>query len=144
MADVHTPEQRSFNMSRIRERNTKPEMFVRSMVHSMGYRFRLHRRDLPGKPDLVFPRLRKVIFVNGCFWHMHDCRYGMVVPKTNPEFWKKKRYANAERDRRNIKAIEDAGWRVLVVWECETKISNELYETIIRFLDDQRFANSSD
>jgi DNA mismatch endonuclease (patch repair protein) len=143
MTDVHTPEQRSFNMSRIRGQDTKPEMFVRSMVHSMGYRFRLHRRDLPGKPDMVFPRLRKVIFVHGCFWHMHDCRYGTVVPQTNSEFWQKKRSSNAERDIRNIKAIEDAGWQALVVWECQTRTPNDLYETIIRFLDDQRLANSS-
>jgi DNA mismatch endonuclease (patch repair protein) len=87
MPDVHTPEQRSFNMSRIKNRNTRPEMKVRSLVHRMGYRFRLHRKDLPGKPDLVFPSRHKVLFVHGCFFHMHDCPYGRVVPKTNAEFW---------------------------------------------------------
>ena len=86
MVDVHTPEQRSFNMSRIRGRDTKPEMIVRSIVHQMGYRFRLHRKDLPGKPDLVLPGRRKIIFVHGCFWHMHRCRYGRVVPRTNTDF----------------------------------------------------------
>jgi DNA mismatch endonuclease (patch repair protein) len=96
-------------------------MKVRSMVHKMGYRYRLHRKDLPGKPDLVFPGRHKIIFVHGCFFHMHDCPYGRVVPKTNPEFWQTKRLSNVERDRRNIAALESGGWKVLVVWECQTK-----------------------
>lgn len=121
MPDVLTPEQRSFNMSRIRNRNTRPEMIVRSIVHRMGYRYSLHRKDLPGKPDLVFSRRSKIIFVHGCFFHMHDCRYGRVVPKTNAEFWQTKRLSNVERDKRNQAALESKGWEVLTVWECMTK-----------------------
>lgn len=118
MADVHSPQQRSFNMSRIRGRDTKPEMIVRSLVHQMGFRFRLHRRDLPGCPDLVLPRHRKVIFVHGCFWHLHRCRYGRVTPRTNAEFWQQKRAGNAARDQRNIRRLRRDGWKVLVIWEC--------------------------
>ena len=121
MADVHSKQQRSFNMSRIRGKDTKPEMRVRSLVHQMGFRFRLHRRDLPGKPDLVLPRHRSVIFVHGCFWHMHRCRYGRVTPKTNAEFWQAKRQGNVDRDRRNIRKLKTDGWRVLVIWECWTR-----------------------
>jgi DNA mismatch endonuclease, patch repair protein len=121
MPDVHTREQRSFNMSRIRNRNTRPEMIVRSIAHRMGYRFRLHRKDLPGKPDLVFAGKRKIIFVHGCFFHMHDCRYGQVKPSTNSEFWQNKRLSNVERDRRNVEALTNDGWEVLTVWECQTK-----------------------
>ena len=121
MADVHTSRQRSYNMSRIRSRDTKPEMIVRSLVHQMGFRFRLHRRDLAGKPDLVLPRHHKVIFVHGCFWHMHQCRYGRVTPKTNAEFWQTKRTQNVVRDRRNLRSLRRDGWQVLVVWECWTR-----------------------
>jgi DNA mismatch endonuclease (patch repair protein) len=96
-------------------------MKVRSMVHKMGYRYRLHRKDLPGKPDLVFLGKRKVIFVHGCFFHMHDCRYGRVVPKTNAEFWQTKRLSNVERDKKNVAALKNEGWKVLEVWECQTK-----------------------
>ncbi|MDQ3257811.1 MAG: DNA mismatch endonuclease Vsr [Acidobacteriota bacterium] len=134
MTDVHTPAQRSFNMSRIRNRNTRPEMIVRSMVHRMGFRYRLHRKDLPGKPDLVFPSRRKIIFVHGCFFHMHDCRYGKVTPKQNAEFWQTKRLSNVERDRRNIAALEKDEWQVLEVWECQTKTPDILGETLRAFL----------
>jgi len=134
MPDVHTPEQRSFNMSRIKNRDTKPEMRVRAIVHSMGYRYRLHRKDLPGKPDLVFPGRKKVIFVHGCFFHMHDCRYGTVVPKTNAEFWAKKRRSNVERDKRNISELEGSGWEVLTVWECQTKNPESLSGLLRDFL----------
>lgn len=121
MADVHTSRQRSYNMSRIRSRDTKPEMIVRSIVHQMGFRFRLHRKDLAGKPDLVLPRHHKVIFVHGCFWHMHRCRYGRVTPKTNADFWQTKRTGNVARDRRNLRSLRRDGWKVLVVWECWTR-----------------------
>lgn len=134
MPDVHTPEQRSFNMSRIKNRDTKPEMRVRAIVHGMGYRYRLHRKDLPGKPDLVFPARRKVIFVHGCFFHMHNCRYGQVVPRTNAEFWAKKRRSNVERDAQNIAALEELGWQVLTVWECETRSPESLPEKLSSFL----------
>lgn len=121
MPDVLTPAQRSLCMSRIRGRDTEPERVVRSLLHQMGFRYRLHRRDLPGKPDLVFPSARKVIFVHGCFWHMHRCKYGRVVPKTNAEFWRTKREGNIARDRRNITALRKHGWTVLIIWECQTK-----------------------
>lgn len=134
MPDVHTPEQRSFNMSRIRNRNTRPEMKVRSLAHRMGFRYRLHRKDLPGKPDLVFPSRRKIIFVHGCFFHMHNCRYGLVTPKTNAEFWQKKRLSNVERDKRNITALKSAGWDVLVIWECQTKTPDLLSDILMNFL----------
>src|SRR4051812_45554623 len=100
MADVHTPEQRSRNMANIRGAHTRPEMKVRSLLHRMGFRFRLHVKKLSGRPDLVFPRLRKVIFVHGCFWHMHRCKYGRVKPMTNAHFWETKRQSNVLRDKR--------------------------------------------
>jgi len=118
MTDVHSPEQRSFNMSQIRGNDTKPELIVRSLIHQMGFRFRLHRKDLPGKPDIVLPRHRKLIFVHGCFWHMHRCRYGKVVPKTNTEFWQNKRLGNVERDKRNLRKLRQDDWRTLIIREC--------------------------
>src|SRR5215472_783066 len=105
MTDVHTPAQRSFNMSRIRGKDTSPELIVRSLVHRLGFRFRLHVRTLPGSPDLVFPRLGKVIFVHGCFWHTHSCKYGRVVPRSNGEFWRKKRGETILRDQRSKKQL---------------------------------------
>lgn len=134
MTDVLTPEQRSFNMSRIRSRNTRPEMIVRSIVHEMGFRYRLHRGDLPGKPDLVLIRHRKIIDVRGCFFHMHKCKYGRVVPATNAEFWRAKRLSNVARDRRNLRSLERAGWRVMTVWECETRNVQRLVQQLDRFL----------
>lgn len=121
MTDVLTPAQRKKCMSRIRSKDTKPEMVVRRLAHKLGYRFRLHRRDLPGKPDLVFPSYHKVILVHGCFWHMHKCKYGKATPKTNSDFWQKKRRENVRRDRRNLRALKNSGWNVLVIWECQVK-----------------------
>lgn len=134
MSDVHTPEQRSFNMSRIRNLDTRPEMVVRSLVHRMGYRYRLHRKDLPGKPDLVFPSRRKIIFVHGCFFHMHDCPYGCVTPKQNAEFWQNKRLSNVERDRKNVAALKSDGWTTLEVWECQTRTPEDVEKAIRKFL----------
>ena len=134
MADVHTPEQRSFNMSRIRGRDTKPEMIVRSIVHGLGYRYRLHCRDLPGKPDLVLRKHKKIILIHGCFWHMHHCTYGTVVPKTNEEFWSNKRDGNRQRDKRIINALRKAGVQVLTVWECQTKKPEKIHVMLYRFL----------
>jgi DNA mismatch endonuclease, patch repair protein len=134
MADVLTAEQRRRNMASIRDRDTRPEMLVRSMIHAFGYRYRLHRKDLPGKPDIVFPRMRKVILVNGCFWHMHDCRYGHVTPATNAEFWQKKRIGNVERDHRNVAALEAQGWDVLILWECWTRDSKIMVKRLAEFL----------
>lgn len=120
--DIVSPEKRSRMMAGIRGKNTKPEMLVRKLVHGMGFRFRLHRKDLPGSPDLVFPRLKRVIFVHGCFWHRHPgCRFG-YTPKSNTQFWLDKLEANTRRDALALKALEVLGWDVLIVWECE--ISN--------------------
>lgn len=132
--DVHTREQRSRNMSAIRGRDTKPEMVVRRLVHRLGYRFRLHCRDLPGAPDLVFPRLKKIINIHGCYWHMHACRWGCVTPKTNVEFWQTKRASNVERDKRNLKQLRQSGWRVLTVWECEIRDADKLTARVSSFL----------
>jgi DNA mismatch endonuclease, patch repair protein len=134
VTDVHTKQQRSFNMSRIRSKNTKPEMVVRSLVHRLGFRFRLHHKNLPGKPDLVFSSRQKVIFVHGCYWHMHSCRYGQVVPKTNAEFWQKKRLGNVRRDNSAVKVLQELGWQVLVIWECEIKDIPQLEKTLKSFL----------
>ena len=113
MTDRLTKAQRSANMSRIRGKDTTPELTVRSLLHRMGYRFRLHRSDLPGKPDIVLPKYQSVIFVHGCFWHMHSCRRGRSTPVTNARFWKAKREANRKRDRRNVQRLRRLGWRVL-------------------------------
>ena len=119
--DVHSKKQRSYNMSRIQSRDTKPEIIVRKLLHRYGLRFRLHRKDLHGKPDITLKKYNTVIFVNGCFWHMHDCKYGKVRPKTNTEFWKQKRCKNSERDKLNNELLKSSGWRVLTYWECEIK-----------------------
>lgn len=134
MSDVHTSEQRSYNMSCIRSRNTKPEIFVRCVIHRMGFRFRLNDKSLPGKPDVVLTRHRKVIFVHGCFWHMHRCRYGQVVPRTNAAFWQAKRTGNRDRDRRTVRKLRALGWKVLIVWECQLRNPAKLLHALNRFL----------
>ena len=134
MVDVLTLKQRKYCMSRIHGKDTKPEILIRRMVHCMGYRFRLHQRALPGSPDIALPRHHKVIFVHGCVWHMHRCRYGRVRPATNKEFWEKKRGGNVERDRRNMKALKRMGWNVLVVWECWTRDMPKLERRLRDFL----------
>ena len=117
--DIISPARRSQLMSRIRGADTRRELIVRRLVHSLGYRFRLHRRDLPGSPDLAFPSRRKVVFVHGCFWHRHSgCRLA-YTPKSNREFWVKKFATNRVRDRRAIRQLRAAGWDALIVWECE-------------------------
>lgn len=122
MADVHTPEQRSFNMSRIRSGNTKPEMLVRRFLHANGFRYKLHDKKLPGKPDIVLPKYRTVIFVHGCFWHGHsNCKY-FVVPKTRTEWWTEKINGNIANDEKALMTLKKEGWRVINVWECELKI----------------------
>lgn len=118
--DVLTTEQRRLNMSRIRGKDTKPEMLLRRGLHAVGLRFRLHAARLPGKPDMVFPKYRAVILVHGCFWHGHDCPL-FRMPATRPEFWAKKISGNRERDVRTAKALQRAGWRLLTVWECSLK-----------------------
>jgi DNA mismatch endonuclease (patch repair protein) len=119
--DVHTREQRSRNMAAIRSAHTKPEVRVRSALHALGFRFRLHRKDLPGKPDIILPKFRTAIFVHGCFWHCHSCKYGSVVPATRAEFWAAKRGGNVQRDRKNRAALRKLGWRVVVIWECDVR-----------------------
>lgn len=119
MTDRLTPDRRSWNMSRIRGRDTAPENLVRSTLHRAGYRFRLHRRDLPGRPDIVLSKYRTVVFVHGCFWHRHaGCRFA-YTPKSRVDFWTAKFHANVERDRRNAFALRRLGWRVVTVWECD-------------------------
>jgi DNA mismatch endonuclease, patch repair protein len=133
--DVHTAEQRSRNMAAIKSKNTKPEMVVRRLLHRLGYRYGLHGKTLPGRPDLVFASRRKVIFVHGCYWHIHDCPLGRPVPKTRTEFWQAKRQGNVDRDRANVEALASQGWEVLVVWECETKDPSSLAPCLLSFLD---------
>ena len=108
-------------MAAIRSKDTKPEIRVRSALHRLGYRFRLHGKDLPGKPDIVLPKYRLAIFVHGCFWHSHSCRYGQVQPATRTDFWTNKRHGTVERDLKKASALEELGWTVLTIWECETK-----------------------
>ena len=121
MTDVFSKEKRSWVMSRVRGKGTSPEIRVRSLTHRLGYRFRLHQKDLPGKPDLVFPSRKKVIFVHGCFWHGHDCPRGKRTPKANAGYWTEKIRKNIERDAKNQAELQSLGWNVLVVWECEMK-----------------------
>jgi DNA mismatch endonuclease (patch repair protein) len=120
MADVLTPEQRRLNMSRIRGKDTKPELVLRRGLHARGLRFRLHRKDLPGRPDMVFSRYRAAVLVHGCFWHGHDCPL-FKWPATRREFWQAKIGGNRARDARDLAGLAAAGWRVLVVWECAIK-----------------------
>jgi DNA mismatch endonuclease (patch repair protein) len=133
--DNLSKEHRSICMSRIRAKDTRPEIIVRKIIHRLGYRFRLHRRDLPGCPDIVLTRHKKVVLVHGCFWHVHSCRHGKVLPKTNPSYWDKKREGNVLRDWKNVRELEKLGWRVLVVWECETKDLSQLEDLLRRFLN---------
>jgi len=135
MTDVLTKEQRKYCMSRIRGKDTKPEIVVRRLVHSLGYRYRLHVRKLPGCPDIVLARHRKVIFVHGCFWHMHRCKYGRVIPKTNKKFWENKRNGNVQRSHKNNRALRRLGWKVLVVWECWTRDIKKLESRVRNFLE---------
>lgn len=131
--DPLTPAERSQRMSRIRSGDTRPELFVRRLLHGLGYRYVLRSERLPGRPDLVFPRRRKVIFVHGCFWHQHDCgRYRM--PRSNTSFWESKLRANAARDSRNLNHLREMGWDVAVVWECELKDRRRLQTRLVAFL----------
>ncbi len=119
MSDVHDKETRSYNMSRISGKDTKPEMIVRKFLHENGFRYRLHVKDLPGKPDIVLPKYNTVIFVHGCFWHAHEgCKY-FKIPKTRTEWWKEKLYSNKSRDEQNIQELKEMCWKVIVIWECE-------------------------
>ena len=135
MVDVHTPAQRSHNMSRIKSKDTSPELRVRHALFGLGYRYRVHVSALPGKPDIVFTRKMKVIHVNGCFWHSHACRYGCVTPKTNSIVWERKRAATLFRDERNNVALVRLGWSALTVWECELRDMDSAMDRIVAFLE---------
>lgn len=134
---MFSKEKRSWIMSRVKGRDTKPEILVRSFVHRMGYRFRIHGRDLPGNPDIVLPRHGKVIFVHGCFWHGHNRCPRSKRPTTNKSFWNKKLDGNIKRDRRFRRSLVLKGWGILVVWQCETGDPDRLLRKLERFLHDE-------
>ena len=133
MSDVHSKEVRSYNMSRIKGKKTKPEELVRKYLFSQGFRYRKNDSRLPGKPDIVLPKYRTIVLVNGCFWHHHECMY-FRWPESNADFWKQKINRNVERDQRNINQLEQRGWHIIVVWECELKQSRE--ETLATLVRD--------
>ena len=142
MADNHSKDQRSYNMSRIRSKDNKPEDLVRKYLFSKGFRYRKNVRKLPGCPDIVLPKYKTVIFVNGCFWHKHDCPR-FVWPSSNKEYWEPKIRRNVERDKINIELLQKEGWRVLVVWECELK-KNVIEERLSRLCLELQNAVDSD
>ena len=134
--DTFTPAQRSRIMAQVKSKNTKPEMIVRRLIHSLGYRYRLHRKDLPGTPDLVFPSLKKVIFIHGCFWHQHRCKRGRRMPVTHHKYWSEKLTRNVDRDRKTHRSLRRKGWDILLIWECQIPSKNleKLTERITQFL----------
>ena len=132
--DSISSERRSANMARIRSKNTKPEMVVRRLLHGLGYRYSLHRRDLPGAPDLVFPSRKKIILIHGCFWHQHKGCIDGRVPKSRIDYWQPKLRRNVERDRRNISKLRRAGWKVLKLWECDVLKVLDLGVELVNFL----------
>ncbi len=133
--DVHSPEQRRYNMSRIKGKNTRPELLVRKWLWANGYRYRLHYKKLPGKPDLVFPGRKKAVFIHGCFWHKHNCKY-FKWPKTNAEFWKKKIGDTVKRDQNIYRSLAADGWNFFVVWECSLKTDKaKTFQKLQNFID---------
>lgn len=134
MSDIMSKKERSERMSRVKNKDSKAEMRVRSLVHGMGFRYRLHNSKLPGKPDLVLARHKKVILIHGCYWHQHGVCRPLAIPQNNPEFWRKKFAGNVERDQRNLRDLASLGWQVLVVWECETKDKAALEAKLGAFL----------
>jgi len=136
MADIFSKTERSRIMAAVKSKDTTPEMFVRRLVHSLGYRYRLHVRTLPGTPDLVFPRLRKIINVNGCFWHLHNCPR-CRIPSSRRDYWLDKLQRNAARDKRTLRQLQHDGWKVLVLWECQATPAKLkwLQDRIVTFLD---------
>lgn len=129
MADVHEPAVRSYNMSKIRSVNTKPELIVRKYLHSLGFRYRLHVSTLPGKPDIVLPKYKSIVLVHGCFWHSHEGCKRFQVPSTRKDYWIPKLKKNKEKDERNVSTLKKSGWNVHVIWECELK-RNKRHETL--------------
>ena len=134
MTDRVSSKRRSAIMSKVKSKDTGPEMVVRRMLHGLGYRYRLHRRELPGSPDLVFPGRRKVIFVHGCFWHGHGCKIGKL-PKSKTDYWKPKILANRKRDARNLASLKKVGWSTLVVWQCDLKKMDRTEKKLVEFLE---------
>lgn len=132
--DVHDSTTRSYNMSQIKGKDTRPEIVLRKALWAEGYRYRLHYKKLPGKPDIVFPGRKKAIFINGCFWHKHDCQY-FKWPKSNVQFWKDKINQNVTRDEKNYNDLVASGWKYLIVWECEIKKKKLLSDTIADIID---------
>lgn len=132
--DKLTPAERSAQMARVHGTDTGPEMAVRRMAHAMGFRYRLHAADLPGKPDLVFRRLRKIVFVHGCFWHGHSCRAGRNRPSSGQSYWITKLERNVTRDQAHIRKLRRAGWSVLTIWECELKKPERVAARLMKFL----------
>lgn len=134
MADVHETETRNYNMSRISGKDTKPEMMVRKFLHANGFRYRLHVKDLPGKPDLVLPKYNSVIFVHGCFWHAHEgCKF-FKMPKSRIDYWKPKLLGNRERDKQHYLKLNELGWEIIIVWECKLK-PNKFDKTLNNLVD---------
>ena len=135
--DTLTPTQRSVRMALIRSKNTKPELAVRRLIYALGYRYRLHRSDLPGSPDIVISHTQQVVFVHGCFWHQHRCSIGNHRPKTRVQYWNEKLDRNIARDRRNAAKLKRMGWQVLRIWECELDDPNRVARKLVRFLSRQ-------
>ncbi|MEX2278200.1 MAG: very short patch repair endonuclease [Cucumibacter sp.] len=133
MTDHVSPDVRSLIMGRVQQKNSGPELRVRRMLHARGYRFRLHKRELPGTPDISFPKYKKVVFVHGCFWHGHNCQWGKL-PKTRMEYWQNKIETNRERDSRNVTALADSGWVSLVIWQCELRDAEQALLKMCDFL----------
>jgi len=134
MPEHFTKTERSRIMAAVKSRDTKPELIVRRLVHQLGYRFRLHRRDLPGTPDIVLPRFRKIVNVHGCFWHMHSCKRKRKAPVKHARYWQKKREGNVARDRRTLALLRRRGWHVLTIWECPTRDPLRLSQRLAEFL----------
>ncbi len=132
---MHVSELRSRTMRAVKSINTRPEVKLRKALHRLGYRYRLHRKNLPGKPDIVFPGRKKVIFLHGCFWHGHDCARGARTPKTNTAYWRAKISSNRQRDDAHLQALHELGWETLVIWECEIKRFPEVIQCCIWFLE---------
>ncbi len=135
MADKVSPEVRSRIMAQVKSKGMKPEMRVRRLLHGLGYRYRLHRSDLPGRPDLVFPSRRKVVFVNGCFWHYHQDCERVRIPATNRDYWVAKLARNRDRDERNLALLEEGGWAVMTAWECELRDLETATARLVEFLE---------
>ena len=136
--DSVSPEKRSWIMAQVKGRDTKPEKAVRSLLHRMGYRFRLQRKALPGKPDIVLPKYHTVIFVHGCYWHRHDCPNGRRLPKSRLDFWLPKLEGNRERDLKKQTLLRELGWNVMIIWECMIRDESALRENIRSFLENTR------